>query len=124
MADRIGISMRTALALAVAVLLLPLLVFVELPRSDAGAHPRTTQRCDYDPISGQNFNCRTVSVRHYHSPVQRTLCPPGTQGTYPNCTRPDTPAEAETKKPKPTATTAAPPPTTKAPPPPTTKAPP
>ena len=61
--------------------------------SPAGAHDVyydksvQRQRCDYDPLSGQNFNCRTVTVtvrapaHHSHARV----CPDGTTGTPPNC---------------------------------------
>ncbi|WP_428117397.1 hypothetical protein [Candidatus Poriferisodalis sp.] len=104
MFEMLGISKRTAAALAAMVVLLPLLVFVD--PSPSAAHEQTTQRCDYDPISGQSYNCRNVPVSHVHPPNHYS--PP-----------PDT-SPSTTAAPPPT--TAAPPPTTAAPPP-TTAAP-
>jgi hypothetical protein len=98
---RVGIGWRTAAVLVAMVVLLPLLVFVDM--SSSAAHEQTTRRCDYDPISGQKFNCRNVPVPHRHRPTAR---PPGWSVT------------TTTAKPEPTPTTAAPttaPPTTAAP---------
>ena len=113
----------------------------------ADAHTKTTQRCDYDPISGQQFNCRRVPVSHRHTTPK---CPAGTTGTPPNCmpipsdntrsagkttkcpagttgTPPDCqPIPSDNTRSAATPTTAAPPPptTTQPPPPPTTTQPP
>jgi hypothetical protein len=68
--------MPKKLGAALAALLLAVPVLAIVSTSSASAHPLTRQRCDYDPISGQNFNCRTVNVRHYHTPVQRNIPKP------------------------------------------------
>ena len=107
MFEMLGISKRTAAALAATVVLLPLLVFVG--PSPSAAHEQTTQRCDYDPISGQNYNCRNVPVSHVHAPCDTTTHPP--PDTSPTTTAPPPTTAA------PPPTTAAPPPTTAAPPP-------
>ena len=62
---------------------MPALAVIAQP---ASAHRQTTQRCDYDPISGQSFNCRQVPVSHTHpKPKPEPTCPAGTTGTPPNC---------------------------------------
>lgn len=66
MFEMLGISRRTAAAPAAMAVLLPLLVFVG--PSPSAAHQQTTRRCDYDPISGQSYNCRNVPVSHVHPP--------------------------------------------------------
>ena len=106
MFEMLGISKRTAAALAAMVVLLPLLVFVD--PSPSAAHEQTTQRCDYDPISGQNYNCRNVPVSHVH--------PPNHYSPPPDTSPPTTAAPPPTTA-APPPTTAAPPPTTAAPPP-------
>ncbi len=57
-------SKRILAALSALLVAASTLVVVASP---GGAHTRTTQRCDYDPLSGLSFNCRTVSVSHTHS---------------------------------------------------------
>ena len=79
---------KTLAAALAAIVLLPLLVFVDPPAADAHPKTKTVRRCAYDPFAGNQCWNETVSVRHYHTPVQRNLpepCPAGTTGTPPNC---------------------------------------
>ncbi len=70
-------------ALMALLITVPVLAVIAQP---ASAHERTTQRCDYDPISGMSFNCRQVPVSHTHpKPKPEPTCPSGTTGTPPNC---------------------------------------
>ncbi|WP_420446318.1 hypothetical protein [Candidatus Poriferisodalis sp.] len=61
---------------ALAAFLLLLTALVAVPMSPAGADTRTRERCDYDPISGMNFNCRRVPVPHTH-PTPSPITNPG-----------------------------------------------
>ena len=97
MFEMLGISKRTAAALAATVVLLPLLVFVG--PSPSAAHDQQVQRCSYDPFAGQQ--CWYEPVSHVH--------PPNHYSPPPDTSPPTTAA--------PPPTTAAPPPTTAAPPP-------
>ncbi len=63
MTARIGITWRTAAALAAVVVLLPLLVFVD--PSPSSAHNQTVRRCAFDPFAGQQ--CWKESVSHTHT---------------------------------------------------------
>ncbi|WP_419930583.1 hypothetical protein [Candidatus Poriferisodalis sp.] len=56
---------------------MPALAVIAQP---ASAHRQTAQRCDYDPISGQSFNCRQVPVSHVHPPNHYSP-PPDTSPT-------------------------------------------
>ena len=89
-------SKRPTAALASLLMLASVLTVLPLATAEpASAHPKTVRRCAYDPFAGNQ--CWNESVRHYHTPVQRNICPPGQTGTWPNCSRPDTPAERENK---------------------------
>ncbi|WP_419854338.1 hypothetical protein [Candidatus Poriferisodalis sp.] len=70
MSQRIGISWRTAAALAAAVVLLPLLVFVDLPES--AAHTKTVRRCIVDPPVN---HCWDEKVAHTHPKPTPTAAP-------------------------------------------------
>ena len=125
MPARIGISTRTAAAIAAAVVLLPLLVFVDLPAADA--HPKTVRRCIVDPPIS---HCWDEPVSHYHPPptTQKPIDPPDEQdlwGTTTTTAAPTTAAPPTTTIPDPpdeqdlwgtTTTTAAPTTTTTQPP--------
>lgn len=71
---------KTLAAALAAIVLLPLLVFVELP--EAEAHTKTVKRCAFDPFAGQQ--CWTEKVSHSHEP------PPDIAPYLPSNTTPTT----------------------------------
>ena len=122
MSARIGMSMRTALACLAAVVLLPLLVFVDLPAADAHPKTKTVRTCIVDPPIN-HCTTKTVNVvalltrrpRRPRRPPTRQpkricgalttttappppKCPTGTTGVYPNML-----AVARCPQPKPTS---------------------
>ncbi|MXV86696.1 MAG: hypothetical protein F4117_15120 [Acidimicrobiales bacterium] len=109
---------KTLAAALAAVVLLPLLVFVDLPAAQAHEQTKTVRRCAYDPFAGRQCWNETVGITHRHRVIpdnpppdtspKPARCPAGTTGTPPDCSPvpPD-----NTNRVTPT-TTAAPPPTT------------
>ena len=92
-----AMAKRLLAALAAMLTFAAVLAVVPLTTAEpAEAHPKykTVRTCIVDPPIN-HCTTKRVSVPHTHT------CPAGTTGTYPNCTRPDTPAEAENKKTKP-----------------------
>ena len=83
---------KTLAAALAAVVLLPLLVFVDLPA--AQAHEKTTRYCTYDPISNTR-HCWDAPIAHTHRVIpdnpppdtspKPPRCPAGTTGTPPDC---------------------------------------
>lgn len=71
---------KLAAALIAALLALSAIPLVASP---AAAHDKRTQRCDYDPISGQNFNCRSVYVPRTH-PKPKTQGPEANPNANPD----------------------------------------
>ncbi len=105
-------SNRTLAALAALLAFMAVLVAVPLATSEpAEAHPKTVQRCAYDPFAGRQCWTET-SYNHPHTPVQRNICPAGTTGTPPNCLPVPSTNERRDPDPPPTTTTTASPPTT------------
>ena len=109
---------KTLAAALAAAVLLPLLVFVDLPAAEAHEQTKTLRRCAYDPFAGNQCWNETVNVAHTHRVIpdnpppdtspKPVRCPAGTTGTPPDCSPvpPD-----NTNRVTPT-TTAPPPPTT------------
>ncbi|WP_419863405.1 hypothetical protein [Candidatus Poriferisodalis sp.] len=74
------------MALLVAV---PALAVIAQP---ASAHEQTEERCDYDPLTQQEYNCRQVEVSHVHQPNHYSpppdTSPRSTTTTAPTTTEP------------------------------------
>ena len=125
-------SKRVWAALAALLTFATVLAVVPLANAEpAEAHTKTKQRCSYDVLTGQNYNCRQVPVPHLHTsdnsgpPPDTTprsqKCPTGTTGTPPDCLPipPDNSRSSDNQddEPPPTTTQPPPPPTTTQPPP-------
>ena len=102
---------QTLAAALAAVVLLPLLVFVNAPTAEA--HERTRYRCAYDPITNVR-QCWSETVAHTHRTIpdnpppdtrpKPKKCPSGTTGTPPDCS--PVPSDNTNREPE-TATTTA-----------------